>query len=51
MRAKEWKNKLIDATEIKGDKEVEAEVSGLKVSSIKKSAGGHVEVIWDDSNC
>ena len=22
----------------------------MKVSSIKKSAGGHVEEIWDDSN-
>ena len=45
MRAKEGKEKLINSTEVKGGKEVEVEVSGLKVSSIKKSAGGHVEVI------
>ena len=30
--------------------EVEVEVSGLKVSSIKKTGGGRVEVKWDDSN-
>ena len=48
MRAKEGKKKLINSTGVRDDKEVEVEVSGLKVSSIKKSAGGHVEVICDD---
>ena len=41
---------MINSSKVTGDKEVEVEVSGLKVSSIKKSAGGHVEMIWDDSN-
>ena len=50
IRANEGKKKLTNSTEVKGDKEVEVEASSLKVSSIKKSAGGHVEVIWDDSN-
>ena len=50
MKAKEGMNQLISSTKVTGDKEVEVEVSGLKVSSIKKSAGGHVETIWDDSN-
>ena len=50
MRAKEGKTKLINLTKVQGDNGVEVKVSGLKVSSIKKFAGGHVEVIWDDSN-
>ena len=50
MKAKEGKKKLINSTKVTGDKEVGVEVSGLKVSSIKKSGVGHVEIIWDDSN-
>ena len=44
------KKKLINSTEVKGDRKVEVEISVLKVSSTRKSTGGHVEVIWKDSN-
>ena len=49
-RAKEGEKKLINSTEVEGDKEVEVDISSFKVSPIKKSAGGHAEVIWEDSN-